>query len=121
MSKRIFIEETTSGPTGSGTREVWEPSTQELAELGLVRMEWVESILETAGEREALARLALFAVRYVAGIRDPENLDALPPLTAIDGDTHVNGIVKPCPLHENATSTLCGACVAWSERERAAS
>jgi len=37
MTRRIFIEETIDIPTGPGVREVWEPTDEEMAELGWVR------------------------------------------------------------------------------------
>jgi hypothetical protein len=36
--KRLFIEETTPGATGLGVAEVWEPSDEQMAELGWQRI-----------------------------------------------------------------------------------
>lgn len=37
-TRRLFIEETTPGATHGGIREVWEPSLEEMAELGWQRI-----------------------------------------------------------------------------------
>jgi len=117
-TKRIFIEETTSGPTGSGTREVWEPTAEEMRELGWVPKGTVRldigpntEALIAAGHR-VVAAVESEALRVVEKSHiettTPETLDRL------------NGIVRPCPLHTNAMVTLCGACNAWNERDKAA-
>lgn len=100
-TRRLFIEETTPGATGLGTREVWEPSDSDLAELGYQRIP-KPTLFEPAG--------------YVA--------DGTPVYTvthpAPPEPTNGHPVLHPCPLHTNLPSTLCGACRAWDEREGAA-
>jgi len=97
--RRLFIEETITDKTGSGTREVWEPTAEEMRGLG-----W--------------ERIPSRIIGVVEIGPDEEN----PPVMGVDGvdPLGTNGIVKPCPVHTELASTLCGSCVAWSERERAA-
>jgi hypothetical protein len=87
-TRRLFIEETTPSATGPGTREVWEPSEQDLLELGWVRLGLVPD-----------------PAPQVVDINPPQPLDA-----------PVNGILKPCPVHTVRPYGLCGSCAAWANR-----
>lgn len=38
MTRRLYIEETTPGATGCGIREIFDPSPEDMAELGWQRI-----------------------------------------------------------------------------------
>lgn len=104
VTKRLFIEETTEGKTGLGTREIWEIDDATMAELG-----WQRIADTTQPQFNDDVRTY---VRPVSLALDHDD----PPIDRLTGEARVNGALKPCPVHTTRVFSLCSSCRSWAER-----
>jgi hypothetical protein len=126
---RLFIEETVNGTTGAGTTEIFDPTPEQMAELGWIRgsVVSVDEIKRPNGH-PAQAAEAL-ADPNDAGDPDESIAEALskaadratpgPTVAFLDPGVSVVGqVVKPCDIDHGggSVSVNCPKCFAWHNR-----